>query len=465
MLITALISGCKITQPAVQNPVPVLPSGYNDRTDTVNVADIKWREYFKDPALQTLIDTALLNNQDLMLALQDIEIARNHVLYSKGKLLPSVNAGAGAGIEKVGLYTSQGAGDASAEILPGEKVPEHLPDYFLGLTASWEVDVWGKLRNAKRAAYAHYLESVDGRNFVITNLISEIADNYYELVALDNQLQIIRSNIQLQTNAVELVKIQKQAATVTELAVKQFEAQLLQSQTMEFEILQQITEHENQINLLCGRARQPVIRNANYFNEDVSEIFNPGVPSQLLSRRPDILAAEQAMIAAKCNVSAAKAEFYPSLDITGLLGFQAFKTSYLFTTPESFAFNLFGELTAPLINRSAIKAEFNTASAEQLKAMYEYQRTILNAYTEVSNEMTRLNNLKEQYKLKSAEVETLNTSIDISGDLFKSARATYVEVLLTQRDALSSKLEQVEMKKKQWMAMTDLYRELGGGWK
>jgi len=379
-------------------------------------------------------------------------------------LLPSVNAVAAAGVDKVGRYTSTGAGDASTEITPGNEVPEVLQDFMLGLKATWELDIWKKLRNSKKAAYSRYLGTVEGKNFVVTNLVAEIANSYYELVALDNQLDIVKETIALQKNALEIVKVQKEAARVTELAVKKFEAEVLNSQSREYEILQQIKENENKINFLLARFPQPIVRDKTSFMAEIPQQIQAGIPSQLLINRPDIKQAELELFAAKCDVKAAQAEFYPSFTISGGVGYNAFKTSYLFTTPESLIYNLVGDLTAPLINRNAIKAEFNKANAMQLQAMYEYQKSILNGYVEVSNELSNISNLEQFYTLKNKEVQALTTAIAISNDLFKSSRVDYFEVLMTQRDALESKLELIETKKNQLIAVTNIYKALGGGW-
>jgi outer membrane protein TolC len=161
----------------------------------------------------------------------------------------------------------------------------------------------------------------------------------------------------------------------------------------------------------------------------------------------------------------AKAEFYPSLNITGGMGFQAFKTSYLFTTPQSLMYSLAGDLVMPIINRAGIKAEFNNANAYQIEALYNYQKSILNGYVEVTNELSNIQNLDKAYQLKAQEVGALNSSVELSNELFKSARANYLEVLMAQRDALSARLELVESKKNQLMAITNMYKVLGGGWK
>ena len=441
-----------------------VPESYANSKDTINSAKIKWNVFFKDKNLNNLIDSALKNNIELAVTLQEIEIARNDVRLKKGLLLPSVNAVAAAGLDKVSRYTSTGAGDASTEITPGKEVPEILGDYRLGLKATWEVDIWKKLRNSKKAAYSRYLGTVEGKNFVVTNLVAEIANSYYELVALDNQLDIVKETIALQKNALEIVKVQKDAARVTELAVKKFEAEVLNSQSREYAILQQIKENENKINFLLGRFPQPIVRDKTSFMNEIPSQIQAGIPSQMLVNRPDIKQAELELFAAKCDVKAAQAEFYPSFAISGGIGFNAFKASYLFTSPESLIYNLVGDLTAPLINRNAIKAEFNKANALQIQAMYDYQRTILNGYVEVSNELSNIKNLEQFYNLKNKEVQALSTAIDVSNELFKSARVDYFEVLMTQRDALESKLELIETKKNQFNAVTNMYKALGGGW-
>lgn len=433
--------------------------------DTTNTSTIPWRTYFKDPNLVSLIDIALQNNQELQITLQEIQIAQNDIRVKKGTLLPNVGIGAGAGIEKVGRYTSQGAGDASTEIRPGEEMPDPLGDLKIAAYAHWEVDIWKKLRNSKKAAVSRYLSTVEGKNFVITNLISEIADSYYELLALDSQLEIVKQNIALQSNALEIVKIQKEAARATELAVQKFQAEVMASKSREFEILQKIKEEENRINFLLGRYPQDIVRDKSNFMSLLPSVVNSGIPSQLLANRPDIKQAELQLEAAKLDVKVARAEFYPSLDITAAIGVNAFKPSFLFTMPESLLYSLAGELTAPLINRNAIKAEYSSANARQLQALYNYERTILNAYLEVSTQLSKISNLGKSYDLKSQQVDALNRSIDVAGDLFKSAKVDYFEVLMTQRDALESKLELIDTKKDQLNASVHVYRDLGGGWK
>ncbi|KAF2509387.1 TolC family protein [Flavobacterium zhairuonense] len=461
------VVGCKAPAPDTATTSAPVPESFSAAAtqDTTNTSTVKWKEFFKDQNLVDLIDVALKNNQELNMTLQEIEIAKNDVRVRKGLLLPQVGVRAGAGVEKVGRYTSQGAGDATTEIKPGVETPDPLGDFTIAAYANWEVDIWKKLRNSKKAALNRYLATVEGKNFVVTNLIGEIADSYYELLALDNQLDIVKQTITLQSNALEIVKIQKQAARATELGVKKFEAEVLTSKSMEFDILQQIKETENKINFLLGRYPQEIKRSNTKFLTLLPASVSAGIPSQLLMNRPDVKQAELELVAAKLDVKVARAEFYPSLDITAAFGVQAFKPSYLFTLPESLLYSLAGDLAAPLINRNAIKAEFSSANARQLQALYNYDKTILNAYLEVSNQLSKIDNLQKSYDLKSQQVDALNKSIDVSNDLFKSARVDYFEVLMTQRDALEANLELIDTKKEQLNAAVHVYRDLGGGWK
>lgn len=441
-----------------------VPASYSNSRDTVNSTSVHWKKFFADPYLNTLIDTALKNNQELNIVLQEIAISKNEVRARTGEYLPFVNLKGGAGVEKAGHYTHQGATDATTEFEPGEEMPDPLQDYLVGAFASWEVDIWHKLRDAKKSAVIKYLSTVEGKNFMVTHLIAEIANSYFELMALDNQLEILKSNIGIQEDALAIVKLQKNAARVTELAVRKFEAELFKNQSRQFLIQQRILETENRINFLVGRYPQHVRRNSRAFIDSVPDIVHAGIPSQLLENRPDIKQAEMELAAARLDVKVAKAEFYPSLGITAGIGYRAFNPKYLLATPESLIYTLTGDLVAPLINKNAIKANYYSANARQIQAIYNYERTLLTAYIDVVNQLSNISNLQKSYDLESRQVQALTESIDISTVLFKSARADYMEVLLTQRDALESRFELIETRKQQMNAMVNMYQALGGGW-
>jgi multidrug efflux system outer membrane protein len=461
-----LAAGCSLPSTIkLRQENKTVPSDYtNALKDTTNTGTTKRKSFFTDPYLNALIDTALKNNQEYNITMQEINIAQSEVKARKGEYLPFLSIGGSAGVDKAGRYTRNGALEKNLELDPGKENPEPLPDFMLGVNASWELDIWKKLRNAKKSAVLKYLASVEGRNFMVTNLTAEIANSYYELMALDNQLDILKQNIEIQQNALGIVKMQKEAAKTTELAVRKFEAEVLKNQSHQYYIMQQITETENRINFLTGRFPQPIQRNSQAFSGLLPSSIRAGVPSQLLSNRPDIKQAELALAAAKLDVKAARANFYPSLRITAGMGYQAFNPQFILKSPESMIYSAAGELMAPLINRNAIKAYYYSASSKQIQNVYNYERAILRAHIEVANQLSNISNLEKSYALKEKQVQALTQSIDISTSLFKSARADYMEVLMTQRDALESKFDLIETKMQQMHANVNMYKALGGGW-
>lgn len=440
-------------------PNRVLPASYGGFSDPSNSAQVKWGEFFSDPKLRALIEIALKNNQELNIVSLEVDLAQNEILARRGEYLPKVSVRGGVGIDKVGQYTSQGASDEA------NGVSANLPSFGVGFTASWEIDVWKKLRNATKAATLRYLASQEGRNLAITTLIAEIASTYYELVALDAQLDVVKQNIELQQSALDVVRLQKEAARVTELAVKRFEAELLKNQSRQFVIQQRIIESENQINLLLGRLPQPIERSAQRITDLVPPLVHAGIPSQLLDNRPDVKQAQLQLVAAQLDVKVAKASFYPALGIRATIGIDSFDFLKLVAMPASLVYGLAADVLAPLINRRALSAQYFTSNTKQMQAVYQYERAVLTGYVEVSKLMALIHNLEQSYALQSQQVQKLTQSIDVSARLFSSARADYMEVLLTRRDALDAQIELIESRKRQMTAALGLYRALGGGWR
>lgn len=463
------ISSCKLrTEKKEVNATENLPTSFFNHQDSSNVANIKWREYFEDSVLVALIDEGLKSNFDLKNSYQKIEMLRANTLFSKGALLPNLGFASSLGRRRFGKYTMDGVGNFDTGFSPNissdQFIPEHLPDYYGGLQTSWEIDFRGKLKNKKKAAQANYLASIEGKNWIVTNLVSEIAIAYYELLALDYELQVVQETSILQKQAFEIVLLQKEAGKANELAVQQFEAQYLYSKGLEIDLQQQVIENENIINFLLGRFPQKVNRNLAAFNNSIPVKIFSGIPSELLQNRPDIRQAEQGLIASKADVKAAKAAFYPSFSINATLGLQSFNSRYIIS-PESMMYNLLGGLAVPLLNRSAIKADFNYANAAQQQALFNYQKNVLQAYIEVYNQVAKLENSNKLYQIKKQEVELLNSSIQTSSELFATGRATYYEIIFSQKNALNSSIQLMEVKKNQFYATINLYKALGGGWK
>jgi NodT family efflux transporter outer membrane factor (OMF) lipoprotein len=464
-LVLCLFGACKSLNTNMSVSKKELPKTFAQASDSSNTSAINWRNYFADDVLTQLIDTALRNNQDVQLALQRIEMARANVRMSKGALLPQVGLGVGGGLRKFGRYTMDGAGNITTDITPGKIVPIDLPDMYLGVQASWEVDIWGKLRNQRKAAMANYLSTFEGVHYVTSNLVAEIAIAYYELLDLDNELEIVSQTIVKQEAALEIVKAQKESGRANELAVQQFTSMTLHSKVLEKELLQKIVVVENRINFLLGRFPQAITRQKDILMEEPTQQFGAGVPSQLLQNRPDIREAELQVQATKFDLKAAKAAFYPNLTITAGLGFQAFDPAYLFMSPASLAYSALGNLVTPLVNRNALHARFQYAKAQQISAMHQYQKTILNGYVDVANELSNIQKMQEIRTLVKQQKEILMLAVETSNELYKSGRASYLEVLMAQQHSLQTQLDLINSNKRQRIAYVNLYRALGGGWR
>lgn len=441
-----------------------MPDSFRAKGDSTAIAAINWREFFSDTLLVRLIDTVLSENLDSRIALQRIQIAEARLQFSKGEQLPKVGATVVPSIRRFGLYTMDGAGNSTTDILPGQIVPTNLPDYLVGFQTTWEADIWGKLKNRKKAAAARYLATLEGRNWLVTNIVAETVAAYYHLVGLDWELEIVRENITLQENALDIVIVQKETGRANELAVEQFRAQLLNTRALEAEIQQQIVETESLINLMAGRYPQDTPRDKSALERQVPQSFSVGLPSDLLRNRPDIRQAELEVAASKADVAAARAAFYPSLNISGGVGFQSFKPSLLFDSPESFVFTAIGGITMPLVNRNAIKSELKASKAYQVETLYNYQKAVMTGYVEVYNELSNQEKLSRISALADEEVRVLNQSIETSRELFGTGRATYLEVLLAQQKSLEARLDFVEVRKRQLISAVNLYKALGGGW-
>jgi NodT family efflux transporter outer membrane factor (OMF) lipoprotein len=420
---------------------------------------VSWREFFADPNLAALIDQALEHNQELNIAVQDILIANNEVMARRGDILPSLGFGANAGVEHVGENTSQGRSDEATGLNPT------IPYLSLGLYASWEVDIWRRLRNLRDAAINRYLASVEGRNFMVTRIVAEIASSYYELMALDRQLEVIRTTIELQQQSVGIVQLQFQSARATQVAVARFEAELRRYQAQEFEIRQRIVETENRINFLVGRFPQPIPRRTGEFLDIAPPDVQAGLPGELLQNRPDIRQAELALEATRFDVRAARARYFPSLRLDAGGGYETNSARHFFTTPGSMFFSVLGNIFAPLLNRRAITAAYFTADAEQQRAVIVYEQSILSGYLDVVNRMNLIENRTRSFDLRVEQVAQLNSSVELSVQLFNAARADYLEVLTARRDALEAQLELIETKQEQLSASVGLYQALGGGWR
>lgn len=463
--VSILTVGCKI--PALQGtkPAPFIPSHYQEVSDTLNSAGTPWGQFFSSQHLRSIIDTVLVYNQDLLITLERIKYARAQFRQASGLLLPQLNAVVSPSLRKFGLYTMDGAGNIVTDMQPGKLVPVDLPDYYLGFQSSWEVDLWGKLKNRKKASLSRVLATEEYKNLLRTQLIAATAIAYYDLLAVEQEIHTLDQTIELQQQALALIRVQKEAAVVNELAVQQFEGQLLGMKALRVQLFQRIIEGENQLHLLAGKPLGVIKRDSSFFQTQTIPVLHAGIPTQLLLNRPDIRQSEFELVASAADLRSARAAFLPSFVITGAVGVQAYLPSLLTRFPESVAYSLIGGLTGPIVNRKNIKGEFTKAEALQREALLNYQKNILKGFLEVDQELRRGKNLAELVDLKERELKILTSTVDISSELFKTGRSTYLEVLLTRQSQLRSNLELIETKKAQWISSVNLYKALGGGWR
>lgn len=458
-----VLPSCCLPQLKGPQPGPTAPDSFNGVTSDQSSAQVGWRDFFDDPQLSGMIDQALVGNQELRILNEDIAIASYETLSRWGDIFPFVKLGASAGLEKPSRFTREGAVEEQLEAAPGKGFPEPLPDFMAAADLSWEVDIWRKLRNARDAAALRCLATQEGRNYMVTRLVSEIAETYYELLALDNRMNMLDQTIEIQQQSLDMAIAKKESAGGTELAVQRFQAEVRKNQSEKFIIQQEIVQAENRLNFLVGRYPEHVERNSvNYIDLKLPPL-SVGVPSQLLMNRPDVRQAERELAAAGLDVQVARARFYPSLEINAGVGLRAFNTKYLLDTPESMMWHAAGELAAPVLNRAAIKADYLSANAHQLQKVYDYQRTILNAYVEVVNRISMVDNYGQSIEIKKRQLEALEASVNSAVLLFQNARAEYMEVLLAQRDLLEARMVLIETKQKQLTAVVTAYQALGGG--
>jgi outer membrane protein TolC len=395
-------------------------------------------------------------------------VSRADFAFQRGLRKPTVSGIIQPSLKRFGKYTMDGVGNYdtqfSTNITQDQIIPENLPDLQIGIQSSWEWDIWGKLAKRKKASALRYLASESGQQWFITSLVSEVAGAYGQLVALDQELEILKTNISIQRKAFELVQVQKEAGAVNESAVQQLEAQLLNSRAQEGDVLQQITVLENQIRYYLNMPGAKIKRTSYPFQCTLDSSLFAHVKIDQLERRPDIRQAKLNLSAAFESKESAQLALKPSVVLSGILGVQGFQPAYLFQLPASMAYQLLGGVTAPWLNRSAITSDILRSDAQWKVRDLAYQNALIQGYLEWDTQVKSLGYLQRQSQLKEREVLLTKGAINTVGTLFLTANANYLEVLTAQQNALRSELELLELSRKRWTHAIQLYRVLGGGW-
>lgn len=448
----ALIFGSCSTPRHYQRGMVSTEKLYGDTliTDTTNLANKPWKELFTESLLQKYIDEGLHNNPDLQTAILKVTEAEAYLSQSKAALLPGISANGKKNYTRnpETLYPSG---------------PREVNYYQLSADASWEIDIWGKLRSAKRASYASLLATDAAKKAVQTRLISNIASAYYTLLSLDAKLEITRKTVKNNIDLVETMKVLQGSGKVNGAAVVQSEAARYAAEVTIPDLEQQVREAENTLCLLLGRTPGHVER-GKISEQMLSALLKTGVPSQLLDNRPDVAQAEYLVMNAWELTNNARSYFFPALTVTASSGFAAADLSELLD-PTAFAANVIGGLAQPLFAKRANITRLKVTKAQQEEALINFRNTLLKAGQEVHNALGSYESSVKKTALRQQQLNALIKSVDYTKELLTYGTATYTEVLNAQTSLLSAQLNDINDRLQQLNAMVTLYRALGGGWR
>lgn len=458
-LLALTLLGCGITrrykEPEVKDQVKEQLYRDQQSSDSTSMADLPWTDLFQDKMLQDLINEGLANNYNLQVAVYRIAESQAIFRQSKQSILPSFNFNPNVTFN----HQSKAALNFPSNI----NINLRTTTVQLPIGASWELDIWGKLASTKRSALASFMQSSASARAVQTQLIASIATNYFQLLALDKQLEITQETIELRKKDLETLEAMKQASLVDGAAMAQTEANLQAAEITLIELKQAIRETENGLSVLLGRA-PGAIQRSTLEEQTIAVELKTGLPLLLVQNRPDVEAAEMAFRASFENVNVARASFYPSLTLSARGGLSALTTkslwqNALFTTVT-------GGLLQPIYNNGLNKMTLRKAQAQQQQAFYTFQQSLLVAGQEVSNALYAYEVSHEKDSVRQIQIQALEKSVDYTRELLQYSTTTnYLDVITAQQSLLSAQLAGVNDRLLRLVSTVQLYRALGGGWK
>ncbi|MDC8104993.1 TolC family protein [Chryseobacterium sp. B21-037] len=443
----------------MKTPAPELPSTFRNvlTEDTMSIASVPWKEFYKDQILQKLIDSTIIRNYDMQIALKNVEESQLRLKQSKWNNVPVVGLNITSSITNPsnsslnGMSTSQFLGT------------NHLEDYTTGVSLSWEADIWGKIRSKNKVALASYLLTNEARKAIQTELIANVTQGYYNLIMLDEQLKIAQRNILLNESTVKMMNLQFESGKVTSLAVEQAEAQLLATQKLIPELEQYIIEQENALRILSGDLPATINRSNLSAQVILPETLSAGLPSTLLRLRPDIKSREYELLLSNAKVGISKAELYPSLRITASGGVNSLKVSEWFNIPAALFGIVGASVVQPLLQHKELSTQYKVDLVEREKSVLKFRQSVVNAVGEVSDALVKIEKLKSQEIIAEKRLNKLQQAITRANDLFNNGMATYLEVIIAQGNVLQSELDLALIRRSELNAISELYRSLGGG--
>ncbi|NTU68616.1 MAG: efflux transporter outer membrane subunit [Chlorobiaceae bacterium] len=440
-----------------RRPDMLMPAAYPGQDATGRpIAAIPYRSFFADPELRALIDSAVVNNQDLRIALKNIDYSKQSLGAARLGGLPSLD------LQVKGSSTNY---SDNSQLATSRSSNLNQRDYTASLSASWELDIWSKIGNRKKAALAEYLRSTDAARAVRTRLVSDVAQGYWNLKMLDAQLDITRRNVSLADSTLAMMRLQYDAGNVTSLAVQQQDARL-QAACQSIPRLEATrSAQENALSILAGRMPGlPVKRSPGLDRSVVPDSLGAGVPLELLRNRPDVRAAEESLMAQHASMGAAKAMLYPSLTVTAQGGLNSISADNWFSTPGSLFSVVGGSVLQPVFRHGELSAQYQQAKIRRDQAELAFRQTLLKSVGEVSDALVQVQKTGEQERFALRRVSTLRLAAKNSMLLFQSGMATYLEVITAESDLLQAELDLADVQRRRLSSVADLYRSVGGGW-
>ncbi|WP_300661760.1 efflux transporter outer membrane subunit [Fluviicola sp.] len=460
ILLAGLISACNVGDRYVRNEKELnMPESYRTEPHelTADTVMLDWKSFFKDPVLLGLIEKALNKNNEISIALMNMQQLELSYKQSKLGLLPELDLSIGG--NRTWLSKNSLNGSLSKEFLG----TSYLDDYNATVKLSWEVDIWGKAKKQKEGALASYMGQKENLTALKTRIVVQVAQAYYNLISLDEQLKIAQKNVELSDSTLVMIHMQYASSLVNSLAVEQMEAQKKTAELLIPLANQNIEIQENALSILCGEYPGRVERSGNLESAMPETVFAQGVPANLLSRRPDVKAAEYAIVAANSKAGLAKAAMLPSISITPSIGSNSYRFNSWFDLPGSLIKNVGANLTQPIFRRKELKTNHEVALLERDKKAVEYRQSVMIAVSEVSDALVRMKYTDQRLELLEQKAASLSKSVIDVLLLYKSGMATYLEVITAQNNALQNELEIISVRKEKLNAITDLYRSVGGG--
>ncbi len=450
----AILAGCAVG-PNYQRPVVSSPDNYRGQSDasTNSLGDLPWRNVFQDTALQQLIAQALTNNYDLRIAFSRVEQARQLAAQARSGFFPQVNYAASAGAGRnIGAGNTPSPTGQSGQVFGGD------------FTASWDLDLWGRVRRLNEAARAQYFASNEGRRDIQCAIIAQAAQGYYQLLALDRDLAIARETTNSFAESRKLFGMRLEGGVASKLETSSAEALYKSTAAAIPQLEQRIALQENVLSVLLGSSPGGIERGGSALDAVLTSDVPAGLPSSLLERRPDIRQAEQLLHAANAQVGVAKANFFPHLTLTGLLGRVSPEVSGL-TYGGANAWGAAASLAGPIFQGGALRAQYREALAARDQAALQYQATVLNALQEVSSSLIAREKLEAARSEQALAVDAYKEAVKVSMERYHLGRSSYYEVLQEQQLLFPAENALVEIQLNRLLANVQLYRALGGGWR